>query len=251
MSAGRLMDQVAIVTGAAQGMGAEIARCFAREGARVVLCDVNETEVREVADGIGASGGEAMATAADVTDEAQVIAMAERACQTYGAVGVLVNCAGILRPTRIGDIAKEEWDLVIDVNLNGTFLCCSAVIEAMKEQKHGRIVNMASSAGRSVSTLGGAHYTASKAAVIGFTRAIAKELGPFGITANAICPGLIDTEMARDNCTAEDLRAHAESFPLRRLGSADEVAELALFLATDGGYISGACVDINGGDLML
>ena len=251
MSEEKLFDQVAIVTGAAQGMGAAIARCLARQGAKVALCDVNERGAQKVVEEITLSGREALAIAVDVTVEAQVSAMVDLVIDTYGPVGILVNSAGILRPTRIGDITKEEWDLVVDVNLNGTFLCCSAVLEVMKEHGYGRIVNLASSAGRSVSTLGGAHYTASKAAVIGFTRAIAKELGPYGITANAICPGLINTEMARDNCTPEELLAHAESFPLRRLGSAEEVGGLALFLVSDSAYITGACVDINGGDLML
>ena len=247
----RLAGQTAIVTGAAQGMGAAIARRLAMEGAQVALCDVQAEAIRELEQGIGAAAGEATAIEVDVTEEAQVAAMADSVVTIYGPVGILVNCAGILLPTRIGDITKEEWDLVLDINLNGTFLCCAAVIEVMKERNYGRIVNMASTAGRSVSTLGGAHYTASKAAVIGLTRAIAKELGSHGITVNAICPGLINTEMARDNCTPEELEAYAESFPARRLGSVEDVAELAMYLIADGSYVTGACLDINGGDLMV
>ena len=130
-------------------------------------------------------------------------------------------------------------------------MCCTAVLEGMREISHGRIINLASSAGRSVSTLGGAHYTASKAGVIGLTRALAKELGPHGITANAICPGLIDTPMVQDNCAPERVREYADSFPIRRLGTPAEVAELVRFLVSDGAYITGACLDINGGDLMV
>jgi NAD(P)-dependent dehydrogenase (short-subunit alcohol dehydrogenase family) len=121
----------------------------------------------------------------------------------------------------------------------------------MKEKKFGRIINMSSSAGRSVSTLGGAHYTAAKAAVLGFTRAVAKEVGPYSITVNAVCPGLIDTEMVRSDCSAEQIQAYENSFPINRLGTTEEVADLILFLITAGSYISGASIDINGGDLMV
>ena len=113
------------------------------------------------------------------------------AIDNYGSVSILVNNAGILYPTRIDDVTKAEWDQVLDVNLNGTFLCSKAVLPTMKEKEYGRIVNMSSSAGRSVSTLGGVHYTAAKAGVLGLTRAMAKEVAPFGITVNAVCPGLM------------------------------------------------------------
>lgn len=177
--------------------------------------------------------------------------MAAAALSAHGSSDILVNCAGVLRTTRIDAITSAEWDLVLDVNLKGTFLCSQAVLPAMKEREYGRIVNISSSAGRSVSTLGGAHYTAAKAGVLGFTRALAKEVARFGITANAICPGLIDTEMARSNCSPERLRAYEESFPISRLGTPQEVATLVLFLVSDAAYITGASVDINGGDLML
>ena len=169
----------------------------------------------------------------------------------YGTISILVNNAGILYPTRIEQITKPEWDQVLDVNLNGTFLCSQAVLETMKKNGFGRIVNMSSSAGRSVSTLGGAHYTAAKAGVLGFTRALAKEVAPFGITVNAICPGLIDTEMVRAECTPEQISAYEVSFPISRLGQPYEIAQLVLFLTTDAAYITGASIDINGGDLMI
>ena len=121
----------------------------------------------------------------------------------------------------------------------------------MKKNGYGRIVNLSSSAGRSVSTLGGAHYTTSKAAVLGFTRALAREMAPHGITANAVCPGLIDTEMVRQNCSPERLRAYERSFPVSRLGTPEEVARLVVFLCADADYITGASIDINGGDLMV
>ena len=248
---GDLQGQVAVVTGAAQGMGAAIARCLAGHGARVVVADVNDQGARAQAKAVRTDGGTAAAFEVDVTDERGVAAMIAFASDTYGSVQVLVNSAGILRSTRVEAITKSEWDLVLDVNLNGTFLCCAAVLEGMRESGYGRIINLASSAGRSVSTLGGAHYTASKAGVIGLTRALAKELGPHGITANAICPGLIDTEMVQENCAPERVQEYADSFPITRLGTPAEIAELVRFLVTDGAYITGACLDINGGDLMV
>ena len=251
-SEGRLQDQVAVVTGAAQGMGAAIAGRLAAEGAKVVVSDINLQKVAAVAEGINAAANSsALAMKTDVTKEDEVAEMVEATIQHYETVHILVNNAGILYPTRIDNVTKAEWDEVLDVNLNGSFLCSKAVLPIMKANKFGRIVNMSSSAGRSVSTLGGVHYTAAKAGVLGLTRGMAKEVAPFGITVNAICPGLIDTEMARENCSPEQLRAYEESFPIPRLGTPDEVAQLIVFLATDAAYITGASIDINGGDLMM
>lgn len=251
-SEGKLHNQVAIVTGAAQGMGAAIAGRLAAEGAKVVLSDINSEKVAGVAKRINAAtGSSALAIQTDVTKEDEVAEMVGATVAHYGTVHILVNNAGILYPTRIDNVTKAEWDEVIDVNLNGSFLCSQAVLPIMKANKFGRIVNMSSSAGRSVSTLGGVHYTAAKAGVLGLTRGMAKEVAPFGITVNAICPGLIDTEMARENCSPEQLRAYEESFPIPRLGTPDEVAQLIIFLATDAAYITGASLDINGGDLMM
>ncbi len=251
-SEGKLHNQVAIVTGAAQGMGAAIAGRLAAEGAKVVLSDVNVEKVVGVAERIStAANSSTMAMKTDVTEEDEVAEMVEATIEHYGTVGILVNNAGILYPTRVDNVTKAEWDEVIDVNLNGSFLCSKAVLPIMKANKFGRIVNMSSSAGRSVSTLGGVHYTAAKAGVLGLTRGMAKEVAPFGITVNAICPGLIDTEMARENCSPEQLRAYEESFPIPRLGTPEEVAQLIVFLSTDAAYITGASIDINGGDLMM
>lgn len=242
----KLLGRVAIVTGAAQGMGREIAETLARAGVNVVVSDIDGEKALLVADNISALG-----LKTDVTKEEDVENMVQNTIKRYGTVDILVNNAGILRPTRIDDITKKEWDFVLDVNLNGTFLCTKAVLKIMKAKRFGRIVNMSSSAGRSVSTLGGAHYTAAKAAVIGFTRAVAKEVASYGITANAVCPGLIDTEMVRSDCSPEKIKAYENSFPISRLGTPGEVAALVLFLVSDASYITGAAIDINGGDLML
>lgn len=246
MSQEKLLGRVAIVTGAAQGIGREIAKTLARAGVNVVVSDINGEKAQSVADNISALGFKT-----DVTNEEDVENMVQNTIKRYGTVDILVNNAGILRPTRIDNITKKEWELVLDVNLNGTFLCTKAVLKIMKEKRFGRIINMSSSAGRSVSTLGGAHYTAAKAAVLGFTRAVAKEVASYGITANAICPGLIDTEMVRSDCSPEKIKAYENSFPISRLGTPEEVADLVLFLVADASYITGAAIDINGGDLMI
>ncbi len=250
-SEGKLSNQVAIVTGAGQGMGAATAARLAHEGSAVVVSDINESKTARVAEEINNSGGRAISAKTDVTKEDEVASMVGCAIDTYGSVSILVNNAGILYPTRIDDVTKAEWDQVLDVNLNGTFLCSKAVLPTMKQKGYGRIVNMSSSAGRSVSTLGGVHYTAAKAGVLGLTRAMAKEVAPFGITVNAVCPGLIDTEMVRIECTPERIKGYEESFPISRLGTPEEVAQLILFLVTDSQYITGASIDINGGDLMM
>jgi NAD(P)-dependent dehydrogenase (short-subunit alcohol dehydrogenase family) len=171
---------------------------------------------------------------------------------TYEAIHILINNAGVLRPTKVIEIPEAEWDWVVAVNLKGTFLCSQAVLPAMQAAGWGRIVNFSSTAGKNVSTVGGAHYTAAKAGVLGFTRHLAKEVAADGITVNAVCPGLIDTEMVR--ATIDDARcdAYARSFPIPRLGLPEEVAELVAFLASDrAAYITGASLDINGGDLMI
>ena len=250
-SEGKLSNQVAIVTGAGQGMGAATANRLAHEGAAVIVSDINESKAARIVEKINSSGGRAIPVKTDVTKEDEVASMVEHAIDNYGTVSILVNNAGILYPTRIDYVTKAEWDQVLDVNLNGTFLCSKAVLQTMKAKGYGRIVNMSSSAGRSVSTLGGIHYTAAKAGVLGLTRAMAKEVAPFGITVNAVCPGLIDTEMVRAECTPGRIKGYGESFPISRLGTPEEVAQLVLFLVTDSQYITGASIDINGGDLMM
>ncbi|MEC9257038.1 MAG: SDR family NAD(P)-dependent oxidoreductase [Candidatus Poribacteria bacterium] len=250
-SGNKLCNQVAIVTGAGQGMGAAIANLIAEEGGQVVVSDINEEKALIIAEEIRQKHNQVLAVRADVTKEKDVKMLVATTIEHYGTISILVNNAGILYPTRIEQITKSEWDQVLDVNLNGTFLCSQAVLETMKKNGFGRIVNISSSAGRSVSTLGGAHYTAAKAGVLGFTRALAKEVAPFGITVNAICPGLIDTEMVRAECTPEQISAYEVSFPISRLGQPYEIAQLVLFLTTDAAYITGASIDINGGDLMI
>ena len=250
-SEGRLSDKVAIVTGAARGMGAETAKTFYKEGGNVVLCDLQKDQIERKAKELDPNGARSLGLRIDVTNPQEVKALVSTTVDRFGKIDILVNNAGMLRWTPVDEISISEWDRVLDVNLKGTFLCSRAVLPSMKAGGHARIINMSSTAGRSVSTLGGAHYTTAKAGVLGFTRALAKEMAPFGITANAVCPGLIDTEMARENASPEILRAYEENFPIARMGKPQEVAQLILFLATAASYITGAAFDINGGDLMI
>jgi len=247
-----LEGRTAIVTGAGQGMGAAIARALARRGARVVVNDLQAERVDRTVAELAGAGATAIGVPGNVVDAGDVRRMVERAIAEFGGVHILVNNAGVLRPTRVADIPEHEWDLVVDVNLKGTFLCSQAVLAPMREAGWGRIVNLSSTAGKNISTVGGAHYTAAKAGVLGFTRHLAKEVAADGITVNAVCPGLIDTEMVRATIDDERVEAYARSFPISRLGQPGEVAELVAFLASDrAAYITGASLDINGGDLMI
>jgi len=193
-----------------------------------------------------------MAVAADVAAPGAADDIVRRTMERFGRIDILVNNAALARSTRFPDLSADEWREALEVNLTAPFLLTKAVLPMMKAQGYGRIVNISSSAGRTVSTLGGAHYTASKAGLLGLTRAAAKELGKFGITVNAICPGMIDTELTHENASPDLLDRLAASYPVPRLGTALEVADLICFAASEAaGYITGASFDINGGDLMM
>jgi len=197
-------------------------------------------------------GDRALVVPGDVTDADAPGAMVDKVLDRFGRLDILVNNAAYAHSARFETLTADEWRRALEVNLTAPFLLTQAVVPPMKERHYGRIVNISSLAGKTVSTLGGAHYTASKAGLQGLTRAAAKELGPFGITVNAICPGMIDTELTREHATQEQLAALAERYPIARLGTAEEVADLICFVASEAaGYITGASFDINGGDLML
>src|SRR5436190_351999 len=194
----------------------------------------------------------AFAVPGDVAADGVADEIARRTLERFGRIDILVNNAALPVSTRFPDLTAEEWRRVIEVNLTAPFLMTKTVLPAMRAQHYGRIINISSSAGRMVSTLGGAHYTASKAGLLGLTRAAAKELGKFGITVNAICPGMIDTELTREHASDELLERLVASYPVPRLGTALEVADLICFAASEAaGYITGASLDINGGDLMM
>ena len=193
-----------------------------------------------------------MAVPGDVAGNGVPDEIVRRTLERFGRIDILVSNAAVARSTRFPDLTAEEWRETLEVNLTAPFLLTKAVLPTMKAQHYGRIVNIASSAGRMVSTLGGAHYTASKAGLLGLTRASAKELGKFGITVNAICPGMIDTELTHEYASPDLLDRLAAGYPVPRLGTALEVADLICFAASEAaGYITGASFDINGGDLMM
>jgi len=251
-AAEELSEKVAIVTGAARGMGYAVAKRLAAGGANVVINDIDAEAAARAASDLHSLGHKALALPGDVTSGHDVDRLVARAVDDYGEVHILINNAGMLRPTPVIDIEEDEWDLVINANLKGTYLCSRAVLPGMQKTGWGRIVNFSSTAGKNVSTVGGAHYTAAKAGILGFTRHLAKEVARYGITVNAVCPGLIDTEMVRSTISADRAQAYADSFPIKRLGEPFEVAELVVFLASDrAAYITGASLDINGGDLMI
>src|ERR1700730_10714870 len=241
--------RVAVVTGASRGLGRAAAARLHERGASVAV----NVRSRERAELLAKEIGErAFAVPGDVAADAAPDEIARRTLERVGRIDILVNNAALPLSTRFPDLSADEWRRAFEVNLTAPFLMTKTVLPAMRAQHYGRIINISSSAGRMVSTLGGAHYTASKAGLLGLTRAAAKELGRYGITVNAVCPGLIDTELTREHATAEELERHARGFPIPRLGTAQEVADLVCFLASErAGYITGASVDINGGDLMI
>jgi len=241
--------RVALITGAARGLGRAATERLIARGASVAVNVRDQKRADALARELG---DRAFAVPGDVTDSDAPDTMIEKVLERFGRLDILVNNAAYAHSTRFETLTADEWRRAIEVNLTAPFLLTKAVVRPMKARKYGRIVNISSLAGKTVSTLGGAHYTASKAGLQGLTRAAAKELGPFGITVNAICPGMIDTELTREHATREQLAALAASYPIARLGTAEEVADLICFVASEAaGYITGASFDINGGDLML
>lgn len=241
--------RVVIITGANRGLGRAAAERFHERGASVAVNVRDAYRAESVAKAVGER---ALAVPGDLKSESVVESIVARTLDRFGRVDVLVNNAAVAYSTRFADIPASEWRETLEVNLTIPFLLMRAVMPAMKAQRYGRIVNISSTAGRMVSTLAGAHYTASKAGLLGLTRAAAKELGPFGITVNAVCPGLIDTELTHANATDERLAQVTSGYPVPRLGTPREVADLICFAASEAaGYITGATFDINGGALMM
>jgi len=246
----RLEQRIAIVTGAGQGIGRAIALGFAREGARVAIADVNEESANTVKNEIEASGERALAIRTDVSNEKSVQAMVERSLKEFLRVDILVNNAGIFPTSPVEEMSEEDWDRVIGTNLVGAFLCARAVVPKFLEQGTGRIISLTS--GRAFQgAKNGAHYAASKAGIIGFSKSLALELAPHGITVNVICPGITDTAQPRGHQTEEQIYAQAQRIPLGRIGQPEDLVGPAVFLASDAAaFITGQTILVNGGSIM-
>ena len=247
----RLADKVAVVTGAQQGIGRAIALAFAREGAKVVVNYLDdEAAAGKLVGEIAKSGGEALAVAGDVTKESDVCRLIA-AARTWGGVDILVNNAGIFPRVNFLEMTEADWDQVLNVNLKGCFLAAKLAAKAMTERgQGGAIVNIASAAAFSGPPLG-VHYAASKAGILGLTRAAAMALAPHGIRVNAIAPGLTDTAQPRYGGSEADIQALAEKLPLGRIIEPGEIADAAVFLASaEARQITGETLHVNAGGLL-
>jgi 3-oxoacyl-[acyl-carrier protein] reductase len=242
----RFKDKVVMVTGGAAGIGRVTAEAFAREGAKLAICDVNP-EAGEAA--ANALGPEASFEKVDVASEAAVSAWADAVAKRYGRIDVLVNNAGITRDALLLRMKEADWDLVLNINLKGAFLCTRAAVRFMAQQRSGRIVNVASVVGV-VGNVGQANYVASKAGLIGLTKTVAREFAARGITVNAVAPGFIETQMTAV-LSDKVKEAFLAQIPLGRAGSPEEVAAAVTFLASDqAAYLTGQVLHVSGGMYM-
>ena len=248
-----LTGRTVIVTGGGKGIGKVYAREFGKAGARVVAADIDEAAAKAVAEGIASEGGTALGLGTDIASEASVAAMAQAALDTFGAIDVLINNASLMSvlPRRSWlEIPVDEWDRVMAVNLRGMFLCCRAVFPAMKQQGRGKIVNISSSR-----VFEGApnrlHYTTSKAGVIGFTRALSREVGEFGITVNAVAPGFTASDTQVASTSGNYLAAHASGRAIDRVQTPDDLVGAVMFLSSPASdFMTGQTLLVDGGKMM-
>jgi 3-oxoacyl-[acyl-carrier protein] reductase len=250
----KLDGRACIVTGAgsARGIGRAVALTMVAQGAALTLCDVDAESVKQLADHITNIGGRVIHLKADVTSEEDVAKVVQTTIDQWGKVDILVNNAGITQPVKVLDTSVADWDRVVNVNLKGTFICSKAVLPNMINNGYGRIVNLSSvSAKRGGGVFGGAHYSAAKAGVLGFAKALAREVSPYGITVNSVTPGLIATDIRGGLETPEEQKRMSADIPCRRMGTPEEVAASICFLASEeAAYITGEEIDINGGSHM-
>lgn len=246
---GLLEDKVAVVTGGAQGIGLAIATIFAREGAAVVLADVNDEALEEAATALAASGASAAPASCDVRSEAEVTSLVQTAVDRFGSVDVMVNNAGVTRDATMRKMPLEDFRAVLDVHLQGAWLGTRAAAAVMRERRSGSIINMSSISGK-IGNVGQTNYSAAKAGIVGLTKAAAKELAPFGVRVNAVQPGLIRTAMTAA-MRQEVFEQRAAEIPLGRVGEPEDVANVALFLASElSSYMTGAVLEVAGGRSM-
>jgi len=248
----RLKDKAAIVTGAGRGIGEGVALRFAEEGAKVVVNDVNDTDVQRTVETIRAGGGKAVAVVGSVASREIAQKMVDTAVKEFGTVDILVNNAGIIRDAMLHKMTDEQWDQVIEVNLKGVFLCTQCAARVMREKGYGKIINISSTSWRG--NPGQLNYSATKAGVIGMTKTAAKELAPKGINVNVIAPGMIWTDMIKSMPPAIVERMEkglAFIVPLNRKGLPKDIAHLALFLASEeSSFITGQLIHCDGGMIM-
>lgn len=246
----KLKDRVAIITGAARGIGKAIALALVREGAKVALIDVEKERLEICKEEIEKRGGQVIAILCDITKSFEVQTMVQQALTVFGRIDILVNNAGIIRRGTIETVTEEDWDKVIEVNLKGTFNCCKAVVETMKKQRYGKIINVSSIAGKMGDITSAPGYGPSKAGIDALTKTLARQLAPYGINVNGVAPHAIETEMSAQ-WSEERRKEIIASIPLGRLGKPEDVAHAVLFLASeDASFITGEILDVNGGALM-
>ncbi len=251
-----LNDRVALITGASRGIGASTAKIMAQRGARVAMGARTVSDLQAIAASIQKKGGKALVVPCDVVDPSQVGAMIESVMKKWGRLDILVNNAGLGTPAKpVEEVSPEEWDETVLLNLKSVFLCTRAAAPAMKRQKYGRIVNVSSFAGRFFSRLSGPQYSSAKAGVLGFTRHMAAELGPFGICVNSVAPSPTLTERVKvkwESRPEEERQKILAGIPLGRVAKPEEIATVIAFLASDdASYVNGVCIDVNGGSYMV
>jgi NAD(P)-dependent dehydrogenase (short-subunit alcohol dehydrogenase family) len=246
-----LKDRVAVVTGGGSGIGEGIARALAAEGCTLCILDRDPSAAQKTASSLAVAGIIARSTAVDVGDPTAVEQALARTISDFGHLDILVNAAGVLSTGLVADLPVTEWQRIAQVNLAGVIHCVKAAIPVMQQQRFGRIINIASvSAMRGGGSVGNTLYGATKAGVVALTMGLARELGPFGITANAIAPAVVDTPMTRAALTADAKRKILERIPIGRLAQLSDIADIAAFLASErAGFITGATIPVDGGIL--
>jgi NAD(P)-dependent dehydrogenase (short-subunit alcohol dehydrogenase family) len=244
-------DQIVLVTGAGKGIGKAIATKFMEEGASVCINDIVLEDAERTSEELKRSGGATFSIQADVAKEEDVKRMFDLLLERFGTIDILVNNAGSGDGLMVEDMTYEIWKKVIDVNLNAVFLCCKAAMSTMQKKRCGKIINIASVAAKRISFRGGAHYTASKAGLLGFTRHLAYELAPHGINVNAICPGATLTPLLKSRSSQAELDAELGRFPLGKFCEPEDIADAALFLCSKKAkMITGQAVDVDAGELL-
>ncbi|MCP4911397.1 MAG: SDR family oxidoreductase [Bacteroidetes bacterium] len=246
---GRLDGQIAVITGGAKGIGEGICKIFCNEGATVAMWDILD-EGEKTADRIKKEGGNIIFQKVNVTDQSSVNIAVEKLIGEFGKIDILINNAGIIRDRSLLKMTRDEWDSVIDVNINSLYVTTKAVLPHMKEAKYGRIIN-ASSINAFQGAFGQANYSASKAAIAGFTRALCKETGRYNITVNAVAPGFIKSEMS-DSMPEDIIKAGISMIPVGRIGTPEDMGHVYLFLASkEAGFVSGIVLHANGGAMPM